>query len=69
VLLDTPRAVTVVVTQIVLTGAVSAIVLLVLYDPYQRLVLGLAHRLTANRRNFGLFLGAILLVPAVLLAV
>ncbi len=69
VLLDMPRAVTVVVTQMALTAAVSAVVLLLLYRPYQRAVLGLAHRLTASRRSFVAFLAAILVVPAVLLAV
>ena len=69
VLLDTPRAVTVVVTQMVLTAAVSAVVLLFLYRPYQRAILGLAHEVTAKRRTFALFLVAIFVVPGVLLAV
>ena len=69
VLLDTPRAVTIVVTQMFVTTAVSAVVLLLLLGPYQRAVLGLAHRLTANRRSFGLFLVTIVAVPAVLLFV
>ena len=69
VLLDSPRAVTVVVTQMVLTAAVSAVVLLLAFQPYQRAILGLAHRVTANRRAFIAFLAAIFLVPAMLLAV
>ena len=69
VLLDAPRAMTVVVTQIALTAAVSVVVLLLLYGPYQRAVLGLARRLTANRRSFVAFLAAILVVPGVLVAV
>ena len=69
VLLDTPRGVTVVFTQMVLTAVVSALVLLLLYDPYQRAVLGMAHRVTAGRRPFILFLTAIFVVPGVLLAV
>ena len=69
VLLDTPRAVTVVVTQMALTTVVSAVVLLLLYQPYQRIVLGLAHRVTARRRAFAAFLATIFLVPGVLLAV
>ena len=69
VLLDSPRAVTVVVTQMVLTAAVSAVVLLLVYQPYQRAILGLAHRVTANRRAFIAFLAAIVLVPGMLLAV
>lgn len=69
VLLDTPRAVTVVVTQMALTAAVSAVVLLLLYRPYERALLALAHRVTASRRGFAVFLVAILVVPGVLLAV
>ena len=69
VILDAPRAVTVVVIQMVLTTAVSLVVLVLLYQPYQRAILGLARRLTANRRSFAAFLVAIFLVPGVLLAV
>ncbi|MCI0890241.1 MAG: hypothetical protein J4O04_05490, partial [Chloroflexi bacterium] len=69
VILDAPRAVTVVVVQMVLTTVVSLVVLLLLYQPYQRAILGLARRLTANRRSFAAFLVAIFLVPGVLLAV
>lgn len=67
VLLDTPRAVTVVFTQMVLTTLVSLAVLVALYGPYQRAVLGAAHRITSSRRAFVAFLGGILVVPAVLL--
>ena len=69
VVLDAPRAVTVLVVQMALTAAVSLVVLVLLYRPYQAAILGLAHRLTANRRNFAAFLAAIVLVPGVLLVV
>ena len=69
VVLDTPRAVTVVVTQMALTAAVSMIVLLLLFRPYQRIVLEVAHRVTSTRRGFAAFLAAIFIVPGVLLAV
>jgi hypothetical protein len=69
VLLDKPMAVTIVITQMTVTAAVSAVVLLALYGPYQRAILGLAHRVTSTRRGFALFLGAIVAVPVVLLAV
>ena len=69
ILLDTPAGVTVVITQMVVTAAVSAVVLLALYRPYQRLILGLAHRITASRRGFATFLAAIFLVPGALLLV
>ncbi len=69
VVLDAPRAVTVVVVQMVLTAAISIVVLVLVYRPYQAAILGLAHRLTANRRSFAAFLAVIFLVPGVLLAV
>jgi len=69
VILDAPRAVTVVVVQMVLTAAVSLVVLVLLYQPYQQAILGLARRLTASRRSFAAFLIAIFIVPGVLLAV
>lgn len=69
VLLDKPVAVEVVVTQMVLTAAVSAVVLLLLFRPYQQVVLALAHRLTGSRRAFVGFLVVIFAVPGVLLAV
>ncbi|MCH7697516.1 MAG: hypothetical protein IH865_01070 [Chloroflexi bacterium] len=69
VVLDAPRAVTIVVVQMVLTAAISVVVLVLVYQPYQTAILGLAHRLTANRRSFVAFLAVIFLVPGVLLAV
>ena len=69
VVLDAPRAVTVVVVQMVLTAATSLVVLVALYRPYQSAILGLAHRLTANRQSFAVFLIALFLIPGVLLAV
>ncbi len=69
VLLDTPRAVTIVFTQLLMTTAVSLAVLLFVYRPYQRVILGVAHRATANRRAFAGFLSVILAVPALMLLV
>ena len=68
-LLDYPRAFTVVFTEMVVGGAVSLIVLLFFYKPYSRAVLALARQITHTRRGFALFLGAILLVPLVLFLV
>ncbi len=65
-LLDSPRAFTVVFTQMAVGAAVSLVVLLLLYRPYSRAILGVAHRVTQRRREFALFLGAIFLVPLVL---
>ncbi len=69
VLLDEPRAFTIVFTQMVVVAAVSLLVLAVAYRPYSRLVLGMAHRITQERRAMALFLGAILLVPLLLFLV
>ena len=65
-LLDSPRAFTIVFTQTVVGAAVSLLVLLLMYGPYTRLIHATAHRVTHSRRAFALFLGAIFLVPLVL---
>jgi hypothetical protein len=68
-LLNSPRAFTIVFTEMVVGSAVSLIVLLVFYGPYSRLILRGAHAITRNQRSFAIFLGAILLVPLVLFLV
>lgn len=68
-LLESPRAFTIVFIQMVVGAAVSLGVLLLLYKPYSRFILATARRVTHSRRGFALFLGAILLVPLVLFLV
>jgi Na+/phosphate symporter len=68
-LLESPRAFTIVFTQMVVGAAVSLGVLLFAYRPYSRLILATARRVTHSRRGFAVFLGAILLVPLVLFLV
>ena len=68
-LLDVPRAVTIVLVQMLSVALVSLVVLLLAYPGYRRVILGLAHLSTRSRRGFAAFLGAILLVPLVLLFV
>ena len=68
-LLDTPRAFTIVFTMMVVGAAVSLAVLAFAYAPYQRAILGIARRVTSRRRAFAAFLAAILFVPGILLAV
>ena len=68
-LLDSPRAFTIVFTQMVAGAAVSLLVLLFFYRPYSRLILATAHRVTHSRNGFAMFLGAIFLVPLVLFLV
>src|SRR3990172_11078964 len=65
-LLDSPRAFTIVFTQMAVGASVSLLVLLFFYKPYSRAVLALAHNVTQSRRGFAAFLGVILLVPLVL---
>jgi len=66
-LLNSPRASTIVITQMALGALISLTVLLLFYRPYSRLILGLAHAATRSRRGFALFLGAIFVVPLALL--
>lgn len=66
-LLDSPRAFTIVFTEMVAGGSVSLFVLVFLYSPYQRAILHLAHLATRDRLGFGIFLGTVLIAPAVLL--
>jgi len=68
-LLDAPRAFTIVFVEMVTGGTVSLIVLVFLYEPYKRAILRLAHLATRDRRGFALFLGAIFVVPVILLFV
>lgn len=65
-LLQAPRAFTIVFTEMVVGAAVSLAVLMFLYRPYSRAILYVARRVTHSKRGFALFLGAIFLVPLVL---
>lgn len=62
-LLDTPRAFTIVFTEMVVGCAVSLVVLLFFYKPYSRMILAGAQAITRNQRSFAVFMGAIMLVP------
>ncbi len=68
-LLNTPRAFTIVFTEMVVGASVSLFVLIFAYGPYSRAILGLAHRITSSRRGFVIFLSVIFVVPIILLAV
>jgi hypothetical protein len=65
-LLENPRAFTIVFTEMAVGATISLGVLLFLYKPYSRLILATARRVTHSQRGFALFLGAIMVVPAVL---
>ncbi len=62
-------AFTVVLTEMLAVAAVSSVLLTVAYGPYSRLILGTTHQATRSKRNMGIFLGAIVAVPAVLMLV
>jgi solute carrier family 34 (sodium-dependent phosphate cotransporter) len=68
-LLDTPRAFTIVFVEMVTGAAVSLFVLIFAYGPYQRGIHSLARMATRDRRGFAVFLGAILIVPALLMVI
>jgi sodium-dependent phosphate cotransporter len=68
-LLDAPRAFTIVFVEMITGATVSLVVLVLLYEPYKRLILRLAHEATKDRRGFALFLSAIFVIPLVLLFV
>lgn len=66
-LVNTPRAFTIVFTEMVTGAAVSLFVLSVAYGPYRRAVLWAAHRATSSRTGFVAFLGALTVLPLGLL--
>jgi Na+/phosphate symporter len=68
-LLDEPRAFTIVFTMMAVGAGISLFVLFFAYWPYSNAILALAHRATSSRRGFAAFLGAILVLPALLLVV
>jgi len=68
-LLDSPRAFTIVFTQMAVGGAISLIVLIFFYKPYSTLIINAANMITHNRRAFAAFMAAILAVPLVLFLV
>lgn len=68
-LLENSRAFTIVFTEMAVGACFSLFVIAFLYRPYSRAILTVARRVTHTRRDFALFLGAILLIPLVLFSV
>jgi hypothetical protein len=66
-LLDTPRAFTIVFVEMVTGAGMSLLVLVFLYGPYRRFILGTAHLATRDRRGFAVFLTTVLIVPGILM--
>ncbi len=66
-LLNNPRAFTVVLVEMVSVAVVSLIFLLLIYRPYERAVLRLVELIGSSRRNMTIFLAVILGVPVALM--
>lgn len=67
VLLDNPRAFTVVLAEMLSIAIVSIIILATIYRPYQKGILVFVGWVTADNRHLALFMGIILLIPIILL--
>jgi hypothetical protein len=66
-LLSSPRAFTIVFTEMISGGLLSIAVLAFLYEPYTRFILWAAHHVSTSRRGMAIFLGSFFAMPAVLL--
>ncbi len=66
-LLDAPRAFTVVLTEMIVGAGVSLTVLFFFYKPYTAFILWAAHHASSNKRNLAITVGCFFLMPAVLL--
>jgi hypothetical protein len=66
-LLDSPRAFTIIFSEMVAVLIVSLVILAFLFDPFRDLILASASRATRDRRSFAVFLGVIFVIPALLL--
>jgi hypothetical protein len=69
VLLNNPRAVTVVLAEMLSITIVSIILLLTVYRSYERAALEFVNWVTASNRNLALFLTALFAVPIILMLV
>jgi Na+/phosphate symporter len=69
VLLNNPAAFTIVLVEMVSVSAISIIILIALYRPFQSISLQFADWVTASSRNLFIFIAAIFLIPVILLLV
>ncbi len=67
VLINNPGAFTVVLAEMLSITIVSIIILLLVYRPYQRIMLDFVEIITASNRNLALFMLVILIVPVILM--
>lgn len=68
-LLDAPRAFTIIFSEMLAVLTVSVVLLVFVFDPFRALILGAASRATSSKRGFAIFLAALFVVPAALLLV
>jgi Na+/phosphate symporter len=66
-LLDAPRAFTIIFSEMLAVLGVSLFILLVVFDPFRNLILASASKATSSKRGFAVFMGAIFVIPLVLL--
>ena len=62
-LLDSPRAFTIVLTEMLAGGLVSLTVLFLFFQPYSKLILGIAHKASSSRQNLAVFIGGLFVIP------
>jgi Na+/phosphate symporter len=68
-LLNSPQAFTIVLTEMLAGAGVSLFVLFFLYGPYNRLILAAAHQVSSSRGHMIAFLAFLLATPLVLIAI
>jgi hypothetical protein len=68
-LLNSPQAFTIVLTEMLAGASVSLTVLFLFYGPYNRLILGAAHKVSSSRAHMIGFLACLLAAPLVLIAI
>ncbi len=67
--MNNPASFTIVLVEMLSVSIVSLLIMLLIYRPYERHILNLAHRLTATRRGFSLFMVLLVGFPILLLLV
>jgi hypothetical protein len=67
VLLNNPTAFTIVLMEMIGVGLISLLILLAVYDPYERSLLQAVTWVTRDNRNLAIFMVTIFVVPLLLL--
>ncbi len=66
-LLDSPRAFTIIFSEMIAVLGVSLLILILVFDPFRDAILGVASWATRSKGGFAIFLSALFIVPVVLL--